>query len=756
MDFNAKNLMSRSRFHHATQRTSQETPGQVPCVARFASFALLLTLLVVLSACGGSDQNQTQIAGQLAGNWQFTLTPPTDNSFLGGIQGGFLLQDASGTLTGQVTYTVFQPPSGVGAAPTLCNSGSGAVTGSVNGQNVTLTVVASPQTFTLNGTLSSSGTTIIGTYNSTNGNGCGTAQTGLPWTAISIPPLTGSVQGFFHSVLNPTLKNQVFPVTGTFTQGPNIGASNATVTGTLTFQNYQCLSTASVNGQVSGSSVVLQIFSPNGLSAGQIGAPASTTSNPLPVNVLSSAAGIALQGTNGYGVSTSSCPAGVAPGDVGDVCLNVGSATSCTQPVLLSPSPVTFPPQQVGSSASIQTVTLTNNNISTTPLTGLTLSFNPQSGNTSPFGVSDFDGVPNFTEQDTCASSPGAAFNLNPQQSCIITISFSPQQSCPWMPSTALGGEPPSACPYPLSASLTVNSPLSADNDKAFALPISGTGYSAVIPTTPELAFGAEAVGESSEAQQLSFINQGSNPVQILPALGSPCVNPTIGVLTLPRPITPGEVAGLQVVTGIITPEPADTPPTITYFCDSDLTSKLPNFPISNDGCSGTVLAPLQSCTIDITFAPQPSTPLSPALDYFLELNTLQCTSTVTSNCEIDSGRFPVELKANLPSTLRMTPAAGVNFGLVPVGQPSNPLTVTLYNDPKAPNPGTVNFTGNILQGSAFTETDNCSGALAPGSSCTFTVTFLPSKTVFTTGTITVGYTVGQIQTIYLYGTGQE
>jgi len=39
---------------------------------------------------------------------------------------------------------------------------------------------------------------------------------------------------------------------------------------------------------------------------------------------------------------------------------------------------------------------------------------------------------------------------------------------------------------------------------------------------------------------------------------------------------------------------------------------------------------------------------LDTGLDYFLELNTLQCSSAdnVTSNCEIDSGRFPVELKS--------------------------------------------------------------------------------------------------------------
>jgi hypothetical protein len=756
--------MNRTKFNHHLGVEDRKPFAQLRLRARAGSLiVLLLAMLIGLSACGGGNSSNSQIAGQLAGNWQFTMTPPTDNSFVGGIQGGFLLQNNNGTLTGEVTYAISLPPSSSTSPPTLCNSGAAAVTGTVNGQTVTLTVVTSPQTFTLSGTLSTSGTTIVGTYNSTDGKGCGTAQIALPWTAILVPPLTGTVQGFFHSVLNPALKNQVFPVTGTLTQGENIGASNATVTGTLNFQNYPCLSSALVNGQVSGSSVILQIIGSNGLNAGQIGAPASTTSNPLPVTVLSSAAGAVLQGTNGYGVSSSSCPAGTAPGDIGDVCLGVGNTTSCTQPILLSPSPLTFPAQQVGSLATTQTVALTNNNITTNPLTGLTLSLtsiNPAPGITSPFSLpSDFDGLPDFTEQDDCASSPGKAFSLNPQQSCIITILFAPQQSCPWLPSIALSGEPPSACPFPLQATLTVKSPVSADNNTAFALPISGIGFSAVIPSTPELAFGAEAVGEASAPQSLSFFNQGANPVQILPALSTPCVNPPVGVLTLPRPLTPGGIAGLQVDTGVITAEPADNPPTITYNCDSDLTSKLPNFQISADDCSGTLLMPLQTCNLEITFAPQPSTPLSPALDYFLELNTLQCTSTVTSNCEIDSGRFPVELKANLPSPLRMTPAAGLNFGLVPVGETSSPLTVTLYNDPKDPNAGTINFTGNILQGSAFEETDNCAGNLASGASCTFTVTFLPAKSgVLATGTITVGYTAGQtqnIQTIYLLGTGQ-
>lgn len=748
--------MKRSQYHHERRRVFERTVNRTAAIGAPALAAALA--LIVLSACGGSTSSQSQIAGQLAGNWQFTMSAPSDNSFVGGLQGGFLLQNNDGSLTGQLTYAISTPPTGSTTLPTLCNSGSAPVTGTINGQIVTLTATAFPQTFSLTGTLSASGTTIAGTYSSTNGKGCGTAQSGLQFTAVSVPPLGGAVQGFFHSGQNdPALKNQVFPVTGTFTQGNNIGASSATVTGTLSFQGYPCLTTASVNGTVSGSSVILQLIGANGLNVGQIGAAATTTSMPLPVAVLSSAAGVVLQGTNGYGVNTSSCSGGNVDGDVGDICLGIGTTTSCTQPVLLSPSPLTFPPQQVGLGATTQTITLTNNNVTTTPLSGLTLTLtqiNPAPGLTSPFGASDFTGLPNFTEQDNCATSPGAAFNLNPQQSCIITIAFSPQQSCPWMPTTALGGEPPSACPVPLQATLTVNSPTSADKNAQFAMPISGIGFSAIIPSTPELDFGAEAVGEASAAQLLTFTNQGLNPVQILPALNTPCVNPTSGTkilpITLQRPLTPGEISGLQVDSSI-----TQDSPTILYNCDSDVTSRLPNFQISQDGCSGTLLIGQTSCNVMITYAPQPSTPLSPALDYFLELNTLQCSNSVAANCEIDSGRFPVELKANVPSPLRMTPAAGLNFGTVPVGTTSSPITVTIFNDPKDSNAGTVNFTGSVLLGTTFAETDNCIGALPSGGSCTFTVTFTPTKSdVLTSGTITVGYAVGQTQTIYLRGTG--
>jgi hypothetical protein len=102
-----------------------------------------------------------------------------------------------------------------------------------------------------------------------------------------------------------------------------------------------------------------------------------------------------------------------------------------------------------------------------------------------------------------------------------------------------------------------------------------------------------------------------------------------------------------------------------------------------------------------------------------------------------------------------MSPGAGLEFGMQPKGQPSDPpLTLTLFNDPNDPNSQTINFTGKIVKGD-YTETDNCGASLAPGASCTFAVTFTPKQAIFDQGSITITYNNGQLQTVYMRGFGQ-
>jgi hypothetical protein len=746
---------------------------------------------LTLSGCGGSGASsgqQTSATASISGNWQFTMAPqsdgnPADPTFSGGLEGGFLLQN-NGSITGQTAYSITSSVSTTGP----CSSGSAPVTVTLNGQKVTITELAGTQTFTLTGTLSSDGSTMMGTYNSTagkaaDGTACGYAVTGQSWSAVSVPPLSGAISGSFHSTSESSgLNNQDFVLSGKLVQGQNIGASNATITGTLIFTDpatdladYPCVATAAVNGQISGSSVVLQIIGFNGAIIGQIGAPSASPTGVNPVSFNSVHGGYILQGTGpSYMVATGTCPGSLGDvtlaGDSGNVCLALNSTTACQQPITLTPAVVTFPAQALGAPATAQTITLANNSGST--LNGLALQWNVNPGafDNNP---SDFSGFSNFTYQNTCSSPFGTPFSLGAGASCTITVSFAPQEGCPWLPFTdqpnppGITGIAPEYCPYPLGATLTVMSPSSADSDTSFAVPITGTGLSALQPSTPELDFGAEEQlnpPEASPSQTLSFTNTSPNPVQILGS--APCTNPPKGSLTLPHPLLESSrVAGLQVVgtpPGVANTITADGS-TIQYNCDSDPGTFLPNFQISADTCTGMLLAPQATCSVQVTYVPQPNTDIDGGLDYFLELNTVQCTNAFNApqsppDCEIDGGRFPVELKANRPSPLRMSPAAGLDFGSQSKGTTSNPLTITLLNDPTLKSPQTVTFVGKIKAQGNYAESDDCPVTLAPGASCTLTVTFTPGGVGFEPGSLTINYSpepFGQPQVVYLRGTGQ-
>jgi hypothetical protein len=318
-------------------------------------------------------------------------------------------------------------------------------------------------------------------------------------------------------------------------------------------------------------------------------------------------------------------------------------------------------------------------------------------------------------------------------------------------------------------------------------MPISGTGLSAVVPSVPEIDFGAEALGEESTAQTLTFTNQSVKAVTILPA--SPCAYASSGEPAIPRPPVSSGAPGLQLAEtaniGLPNSAPIATPtqliplpinPTVGYFCDTDPPpsssgSGLPNFRISQDGCSGQTLAPFgqpsNSCSVQITFVPQPITwtaavTSGAGLDDFLQLNTTWCGDSNNPpgpNCEIDSGRFPVEIKTNPPSPLRMAPSAGMDFGMVIKGTASHPLTITLSNDPADPNAGSVNFTSKLVSGTDYIESDTCPTVLPSSQSCVITVVFTPTTVGLDPGKITFTYStaseVGLTQTIYLRGMGQ-
>jgi hypothetical protein len=449
-----------------------------PCCRRLHPTGLLLALLaatLIMAGCGSSTSAGGPIQLSLSGNWQFTMAPPGDGSFLGGLQGGFLLQ-SGGSVTGSAAYAVSLP-----GLLIPCNIGNATITGSStaigNQSQWTITAVAGTQTFTLTGIQRFDGTTIVGTYNSTAGTSgdgapCGTAQTGLQWSAVLVPTITGNILGSFHSTGGAAgLTNQDFLVSGSLTQAPNTGASNAPVSGTLNFtepgsdaSDYPCFATAYVYGQISGNSVNLQIVGSAQSILGAIGEPPGSNgvTGLNPVTFDSALGGYILHSVGpSYLVATNSCPGSVdsitTAGDYGDICLSVGiplgSANACQEPITLVPAAVTltYPPPPPDTT-STQTVTLANS--SGGALSGLTFTF----ANVPATAT-------NFTETDDCGPggvpAQGEPFSLASGGSCLITITFAPQ----------CGAQ----CPSPLTATLTVTSPLTADNDNVFTVPITGT-----------------------------------------------------------------------------------------------------------------------------------------------------------------------------------------------------------------------------------------------------------------------------------------
>jgi len=469
-------------------RTNRPLTSRRSCASRTVLLLALLIATTIFTACGGGGSSGSDTTATLSGNWQFTLAPPVDGSFSGGLQGGFLLQ-TSGSVKGSAAYAVSLPGFSI-----PCNSGSAAITGTISGQTVTLTAVAGTKTFTFSGMLSFDGSTMVGTYTTptagTSGDGatCGTIQTvPMQWSAILVPPITGAIVGNFHSVGGVAgLSNQDFLVSGSLTQAENTGASTATVSGTFNFANsdYPCFNAvsaaASVYGQISGNTITLQLVGPNESILGQIGEPTGSngTTGLNPVTFDSAGGGYILQGIGpSYLVATSLCPGSLrsidVAGDYGNICLAVQSASgtpnACQQPITLAPTTLTFPSQTVGAT-STQTITLEN--ASDTTLSGLllTLANIPAS-------------AANFAETDACGlagvPSHGKVFSLVPGQSCAVTIAFTPQ--CV------------TQCASALTATLTVTSPVSADKDTVFAVPITGTVFSSSAGiSSSELDFRAE------------------------------------------------------------------------------------------------------------------------------------------------------------------------------------------------------------------------------------------------------------------------
>ena len=210
----------------------------------------LLVCVFLLLSCGTSN-NTASSDGALSGNWQVTLqqNPP---SSITQSESGFLVQSGD-SLSGQLVLS----------GQTHC-AGLGSVQGTLTKSNIGITVNQIGQTVNLAGTAASDGSSMAGTY-STFASGCSDGSSTGTWIASPVKPVTGTYAATFTSY---TLG--VYGSVITVTQGPNTGASVATLSGTMTLSNAPCgNNNVSVSGVVGGTSIVFNFLTSDGSAVGQ-------------------------------------------------------------------------------------------------------------------------------------------------------------------------------------------------------------------------------------------------------------------------------------------------------------------------------------------------------------------------------------------------------------------------------------------------------------------------------------------------------
>jgi hypothetical protein len=301
---------------------------------------------LMAAGCGGGSSAASS-SGALSGNWQLNLVQnyPSASTPITLSASGFVTQ-SSETLSGSI-----QGPNVISATGLYGCSGVGQLSGTVSGQTVTFSLNPGGSEFDFTGAMASDSTSISGTYEALGG-GCIAKATSGTFTASLIPALNGAFTGQLTDSSYMALLGDTNPisVTGSFTQSSNAGASNATITGTISATDYPCFETAYLTGTISGQSVYLDVYDFKGEQIGTLGLPSGTdaagSARPATVSTVSDVTVLTGNGDQLSGLSvgqvlstgqTSSgnpCPPiGPAPQswDAASVCLAISSSVSACQ-----------------------------------------------------------------------------------------------------------------------------------------------------------------------------------------------------------------------------------------------------------------------------------------------------------------------------------------------------------------------------------------------------------------------------------------
>ena len=183
----------------------------------------------------------------------------------------------------------------------------------------------------------------------------------------------------------------------------------------------------------------------------------------------------------------------------------------------------------------------------------------------------------------------------------------------------------------------------------------------------------------------------------------------------------------------------SSSPETITLTNNGNTTLTIARIAISGDfsqtDTCGASLAPGDSCTISVTFTPTATGTRSGSIT--LTDNASPATQTVSL-----SGMGTAPLVSLSPTSL--------TFPAQALGGSSSPQSLTLTNIGNA----TLTIT-RITASGDFSQTNTCGSSLAPGNSCTISVTFTPTATGTRSGSITLTDNANPgTQTVSLAGSG--
>jgi len=411
--------------------------------------------------------------------------------------------------------------------------------------------------------------------------------------------------------------------------------------------------------------------------------------------------------------------------------------------VSLSASTLSFGSQVVNTTSAAQVVTVTNTGTATLTLASITA--------TAP-----------FAQTNTCGS-PVAAGGI-----CTISVTFTPTAAGSAVGSVTLVDNAGSS---PQTISLT---------GTGVTAPIASLSPASVTFTTPQ------AVGTTSAPLTVTLTNPGSATLIIVGitasanfgetnncgasvGVGGSCsiyvtftptaVGNLYGTLTV-TDNNNGAPASTQVVplagSGLSAPAVAFSPASLAFANQIVNTASAPlNVTLSNTGSAvlniasittsgdfaqtntcGTSLANGTSCTISVTFTPTAAGPRAGAI-------------IVTDNAPGSPHQVPLTGSGLLAPIVTLAPGS-LTFTGQPVGSTSAPQTVILTNTGSA----ALNITTMAASGN-FAQTNTCGASVAPGISCTITVTFTPTAPGSRYGSVTLtDNAVNSPQTIGLAGDG--